>query len=215
MLVCRVYTTFFGERGYGLEQDQKSDTTPPRFFGTSASATNVAAVGILLRQACMLFGSEGNLETVSSNQSKERNLEGPNYSMKKSTKKQSTKKSKKKQSKKDPPTPKPPTPKPPTPKPKFQCLLPENIYKLMSETAIDMNRPGFDFRTGTGFVNALAAVEKLIELVNDDVDPSILQHWVSSENLVYEEEQQSTYQCPIENFLFPISSFFDESYELN
>lgn len=130
--------------------------------------------------------------------------------MKKSTKKQSTKKSKKKQSKKISPTP-----KPPTPKPKFQCLLPENIYKLMSETAIDMNRPGFDFRTGTGFVNALAAVEKLIELVNDDVDPSILQHWVSSENLVYEEEQQSTYQCPIENFLFPISSFFDESYELN
>jgi len=208
-----VYTTFFGERGYGLEQDQKSDTTPPRFFGTSASATNVAAVGILLRQACMLFGSEGNLETVSSNQHiKKRNLEAPNYnhhSMKKSTKKQSMKKSKKKQSKKDPPTP-----KPPTPKPKFQCLLPENIYKLMSETAIDMNHPGFDFRTGTGFVNALAAVEKLIELVNDDIDPSILQQWVSSEHLVYEEEQQSTYQCPIENFLFPISSFFDEPYEL-
>jgi hypothetical protein len=37
-------------------------------------------------------------------------------------------------------------------------LKPLEVYEILEETAIDMNDEGFDFESGHGFVNALAAV---------------------------------------------------------
>ena len=41
-------------------------------------------------------------------------------------------------------------------------LTPLEIYEVLEETAIDMNQVGFDFATGHGFVDALAAVEQVL-----------------------------------------------------
>lgn len=41
--------------------------------------------------------------------------------------------------------------------------LPFSVYQALEDTAIDMDEPGYDFYTGYGFVNALAAVEKIVE----------------------------------------------------
>jgi hypothetical protein len=38
-------------------------------------------------------------------------------------------------------------------------LAPSRVYEIMEETALDMNQVGFDFDSGHGLVNALAAVE--------------------------------------------------------
>jgi len=62
-----------------------------------------------------------------------------------------------------------------------------------------MNAPGYDFLTGNGFVNALAAVEKLLELVN-------------YERELKEEEGEK--QCAIDSFLFPVKKSFSKEFNL-
>jgi len=114
------------------------------------------------------------------------------------------------------------------PKP-FDCSSPANIYKLLETTAIDMNNPGYDFFTGVGFVNALAAVEKLIELVNDPVAAAEFEGTLDDDNGDDdddgdeddsdgdddEEEERQRKQCPIDNFLSPIISSFVEPFDPN
>lgn len=39
-------------------------------------------------------------------------------------------------------------------------LTPNQVYKILGTTAIDMGEPGFDFTTGHGFVNGLPAIVK-------------------------------------------------------
>lgn len=41
-------------------------------------------------------------------------------------------------------------------------LTPLELYQLLSDTAIDMEAPGFDFESGAGLVNANAAVNRLV-----------------------------------------------------
>lgn len=60
--------------------------------------------------------------------------------------------------------------------------LPFSVYQALEDTAIDMDEPGYDFFTGYGFVNALAAVEKIVEGRGSDVI--------------------------FEDFLFPVLAFF-------
>jgi Subtilase family len=42
-------------------------------------------------------------------------------------------------------------------------LTPNDVYTILSGTAIDMGAPGFDFDTGAGFVNAKRAIDYVIE----------------------------------------------------
>jgi len=86
-----------------------------------------------------------------------------------------------------------------------------------------MNNPGYDFFTGNGFVNAVAAVEKLIELVNDPfAAEDFVMEGVQPEpepgdvmrQLNDEDKKEQRKQCPIESFLYPVTSFFDEIDEL-
>ena len=58
-----------------------------------------------------------------------------------------------------------------------RSLSPDEVYKILEDTAIDMDDPatpgfdfGFDFGTGNGFVNALAAVLKARGKDDDDDD---------------------------------------------
>ncbi len=56
-----------------------------------------------------------------------------------------------------------------------RSLTPDEVYKFLEDTAIDMDDPatpgfGFDFGTGNGFVNALAAVRKAHGEEDDDDD---------------------------------------------
>ncbi len=58
-----------------------------------------------------------------------------------------------------------------------RSLTPDEVYKILEDTAIDMDDPatpgfdfGFDFGTGNGFVNALAAVRKAHGEEDDDDD---------------------------------------------
>lgn len=138
------YTTFFDKTApvYGLDPGQ-SESTPPRFIGTSCAAPNVAAVAALLIQA------------ISDKEGDRRQL-----------KKGRNKKKKGKTSKKE----------------KKDLELPFSVYQALEDTAIDMDEPGYDFFTGYGFVNALAAVEKIVEGGGSDV--------------------------LFEDFLFPVLAFF-------
>ena len=45
------------------------------------------------------------------------------------------------------------------------------VYDIMAATAIDMGAPGFDFDSGAGLVDALAAVARAKETVLPIVDP--------------------------------------------
>jgi Subtilase family len=85
----RSYNTFFGVN-FTDPLEEMDDRW--RFFGTSASAPNVAAVALLVLQA-------------------------------------------------------------------VPDLPPSRVYEILEATAIDMNQVGFDYDSGHGFVNALAAVE--------------------------------------------------------
>lgn len=44
-------------------------------------------------------------------------------------------------------------------------LKPDVLYKIMEDTAIDMNESGFDFTTGHGFVNGLQSIIKAEQMV--------------------------------------------------
>ena len=41
-------------------------------------------------------------------------------------------------------------------------LSPSEVYRILEQSAIDMNEPGFDFDSGHGFVNGLLAVKKAV-----------------------------------------------------
>jgi hypothetical protein len=180
----RDYTTFFGVPGFGITNGQFTETTPPRFFGTSAAAPSVSAVGIILLQACTLLKEGRRLDGTAQAQRGggdggvvRRKLKDSKFKAAKASKRSKQKKS-------DAPTP-------------FDCSLPANIFRILEETAIDMNEIEFDFLTGNGFINALAAIERLIELVD------------SSSATAAATNVDDKGQCPIPNFLFPIESFFD------
>jgi len=141
------YTSFFGTFGFSEYENQQSlYLTPFRFFGTSASAPNVAAVAAIMIQAIPMFEREGRELKKCSKASCKR----PKGKNKKSSKQEG----------------------------EDGLLLPYALYKIMEETAIDMNERGFDFLTGYGFVNALAAVEAIKNgykesscVVEDYIDP--------------------------------------------
>jgi len=42
-------------------------------------------------------------------------------------------------------------------------LKPLDLYRILEETAIDMNEPGFDFESGFGLVDAKAAIDKVLD----------------------------------------------------
>jgi hypothetical protein len=186
ILIDRDYTTFLGITTLGLSIGEERQTPPPRFFGTSASASSVAAVGIILLQACTLL-KEGRLLDGAAAQG--------GVDVRRKLKDIKTSK-KRKQRKTDSPTGPTDSPTGAPTLPPFDCSLPANIFRIIEETAIDMDEIGFDFSTGSGFVNALAAIERLIELVEGNPSASAATN--------YDEGQ-----CPIPNFLFPIESFFD------
>mmetsp|Transcript_14275 Transcript_14275/g.33238 ORF Transcript_14275/g.33238 Transcript_14275/m.33238 type:complete len:673 (+) Transcript_14275:107-2125(+) len=152
------YTTFYGLEGKHIEVTEANP--PPRFFGTSCSATNIAAVAALLVQATSFFKIEGRrgLKTVKS---------GKKVKSTKGDKK--TKKAKKGEIG------------------SADFVFPYDLYNIMEETAIDMNESGFDFLTGHGFVNAMAAVEAI-------------------KNVIKAEDSEEW--CPVENFLDPIQSYY-------
>jgi len=154
------YTTFFGVGG--LEDAISDGNPPPRFFGTSCSAPNIAAVAAILIQATSVFNTQGR-----------RLRNSKSGKQPKSAKSSKNRKSSKSEETKD------------------DFLFPYDIYKIMEETAIDMNQPGYDFFSGHGFVNALAAVEAIKKAFE--------------ENEVADSES-----CPVENFLYPIDSYYDE-----
>lgn len=52
-------------------------------------------------------------------------------------------------------------------------LSPFQIYKILENSAIDMNEPGFDFDTGHGFVNPLLAVKKAVKKGDDEESKKI------------------------------------------
>jgi hypothetical protein len=205
----RDFTTFFGSIGFGISKNERvgnelSDS-PPRFFGTSASAPSVSAVGIILLQACKQL-TEGGGQRLGSSSLGEGEGEGEVREKVKSTKAPTTKKSKRKKAKKTTSPTTAPTDSPTLPP--FDCSLPANIFRILEETSIDMNEVGFDFLTGTGFVNALAAIELLIELVDASYPPSN-SYPTGPAALMNANDGQ---QCPIPNFLFPIESFFDKPF---
>lgn len=130
------YTTFFGAASF--EASVNDVTVPPaapkRFFGTSCSVANVAAVGAILIQATSVF-----------NNTEVRRLK-TSKSVKKSGKTLKKAKSSKSEVPKD-------------------FLLPFDLYKIMEESAIDMNEPG----SGHGFVNAFAAVEAIKKFFGGEI----------------------------------------------
>ena len=52
-------------------------------------------------------------------------------------------------------------------------LSPSKVYKILEQSAIDMNEPGFDFDSGYGFVNGLWAVKKAIHASDDKESKNI------------------------------------------
>lgn len=52
-------------------------------------------------------------------------------------------------------------------------LPPSRVYKILEETAIDMNEKGFDYDSGHGFVNALAAIRKAMLENGDNVNNNV------------------------------------------
>jgi len=194
------FNTFFGVYKRGLTRFQKSETTPPKFYGTSASAPNVAAVGIILLQACKMYGNNRRLKIDDEDEDRYKDDERRKMKRKlksESQRSKSTKSSKSKTSKSNRRKP-------------FDCTKPSNIYKLLETTAIDMNEHGYDFLTGYGFVNALAAVDKLIELINDPVAADEFERKLNHDDDLNEDEEEK--HCPNDSFLNPVTSSFDEEY---
>ena len=152
------YNTFFGVEG--VEMAATEANAPRRFFGTSCSATNIAAVAALLVQASTVFGTEVRRRLWSAK------------SAKKSKKKKQEKSSKKSKDTNN------------------DFVFPYDLYSIMEESAIDMNEPGFDFLTGHGFVNAMAAVEAVKTAFGAS------------------EEGDSEAMCPVQSFLDPILSYY-------
>jgi len=199
------FNTFFGNIGTGLTRSQNKVSTPPRFYGTSASVTNVAAVGIILLQACKMYGNNRRLKIDDEDEDRYKDDERrkmkrklKSESQRSKSKKDSTKSSKSKSSKSKRRKP-------------FDCTKPSNIYKLLETTAIDMHDPGYDFLTGYGYVNALAAVDKLIELINDPVAADEFERKLDHADDLNEDEEEK--HCPIDSFLNPITSSISEEFE--
>jgi len=199
------FNTFRGKTGTALTASQTKVFTPPRFYGTSASAPNVAAVGIILLQACKMYGNNRRLKIDDEDEDRYKDDERrkmkrklKSESQRSKSKKDSTKSSKSKSSKSKRRKP-------------FDCTKPSNIYKLLETTAIDMLDPGYDFLTGYGYVNALAAVDKLIELINDPVAADEFERKLDHDDDLNEDEEEK--HCPIDSFLNPITSSISEEFE--
>lgn len=55
-------------------------------------------------------------------------------------------------------------------------LSPTEIYSILQETAVDMEGPAFDFKTGFGLVDALAAVQAASSTpILESQEPTILE----------------------------------------
>ncbi|MGK3756320.1 MAG: hypothetical protein ACI8RD_008631 [Bacillariaceae sp.] len=163
----RVYNTFLGFSFF---------SEPPLFFGTSAAAPSVAAVGIMLLQAYTLLKEGQLLDVTQRGRVVRRELKQA-----KGSKKNKTKNTKKKNTK----------------SPAIDYSLPENIIKIIEETSTGMYDGEYNYLTGNGFVNAFAAIERLIELMDG---PS---------GATNNDEEH----CPTGNFLFPIESFYDQPFD--
>ena len=146
---------------------------PPRFYGTSCSVVNAAAVGVILIQAMSLFPGERRL--LNSKKTKKTGEEGGVNST-----------SAKNESEEDQDVRK-------------GFSLPFDVYKIMEDTAIDMNEGGYDFLSGFGFINAFDAVEMVVQKARKGTKSK------KASKKSGRIESVST-ECPVESFLGPIGS---------
>jgi len=192
------YNTFLGAlEPFEFSLGQFSGFVPPRFYGTSCSVVNAAAVGAILFQA---------MSSVSKNR---RRLSGKAV------------KSSKKKAKDDDVDPDPDAEQEnditgdETEGDIVDDVLDENnifsipfdIYQIMEDTAIDMNEAGYDFLSGYGHVNALAAVEMVFEKLDKDEK--------GTKGNKAKKKTHKKRNCPVQNFLHPIGSYIDDSYAAN